>query len=126
MKNMEVNKLKTENRIKILNVIFEDFQQITQWLPNNIEFAIEYMYKAKGLIELLEVEDCGSVGGFDPKSPVIRESSPRLAFDLYDRYLAVVRRCDNEKDINKECYFDLNSLKMYFKELHELREKFNK
>jgi hypothetical protein len=32
------------------------------------EGVSSYIAKAEGLIELLEIHDCGSVGGFDPDS----------------------------------------------------------
>ena len=109
-----------EQRINMLNDIFTHFQQITQWLPNNIDTASKYMFKAESLIERLEEDDCGSTGGFDPKSPVIRDSG----FLLYDRFIAVVNRHDNKKDIKKECQFNLENLKKYFKELSGLRDTY--
>lgn len=109
-----------EQRIQILNNIFSDLQQITQWLPNNIDFALQYVYQAKSLIEELEVDDCGSVGGYDRESPVIRESG----FYLYDRFLALVRKYHNENDIVKCCQFDLDTLKKYFRKLSRLRDSY--
>ena len=47
-------------------------------------------------------------------------------FRLYDRFLALVRKYGNEKDIKKQCYFDLENLKKYFIKLSKLREEFNK
>lgn len=108
------------NRIFILNAIFSHFQQITQWLPNHIETAAKYMYKAESLIEVLESDDCESIGGFDRTSPVLRESG----FMLYDRFLALVRKYNNKSDIEKECQFDLDTLGAYFKQLFELRSSF--
>ena len=109
-----------EQRIKILNSIFSHFQQITQWLPNNIDTASEYMLKAESLIEILEIEDCGSIGGFDKKSPVVHESG----FFLYDRFIALVKKYNNKADINKCCQFDLESLGNYFKKISELRDSY--
>jgi len=109
-----------EQRIKILNTIFQNFSQITTWLPNNIETAAEYMYKAEAFIERLEADDCGQIGGYDQKSPVVRKSG----FLLYDRYIALVNRYDNRDDIKKCCHFDLDNLGEYFKKLSELRRSF--
>ena len=109
-------------RIKVLNMIFPNFQQITQWIPSEIDIAHRYMLKAKGLIEMLEVGDCGSIGGYDRDNNVIFDSG----FRLYDRFLALVRKYGNEKDIKKQCYFDLENLKKYFIKLSKLREEFNK
>ena len=109
-----------KERIRILNKIFENFQQITQWLPNHIDSASKYVFKAESLIELLEAGDCGSVGGYDKDSPVIDESG----FHLYNRFLALVRKYDNQNDIEKCCQFDLDNLKRYFKTLSELRGEY--
>jgi len=104
-----------KQRIKILNEIFDNFHQIMQWLPDNIDTATEYMFKAEALIEMLEADDCGSVGGYDPKSPVIDETG----FLLYDRFLALVRRHKNKSSIK-----NLDTLSRYFKALSELRYAF--
>jgi hypothetical protein len=109
-----------EQRIQILNHIFSHFQQITQWLPDNINIALEYMFKAESMIELLEVGDCGSIGGFDPKSPVNR----KYGFYLYDRFIALVNRYDNKSDIKECAQFNLDSLGEYFKKLSKLRGSF--
>lgn len=109
-----------EQRIKILNDIFSNFQQTTQWLPDNMGNASKYMFKAESLIEMLEVDDCGSIGGYDQKSPVISKSG----FLLYDRFIALVNRYDNKNDIKKCCQFNLENLGQYFKELSELRCRF--
>jgi hypothetical protein len=117
-----IDKFLLKERIIILNNIFGYFQQITQWLPNNMENCAEYQIKAEALIEYLEVLDCGSTGGFDKKSPVKWNES---RFLLYDRFLALVRLYSNEKDIEKVCHFDLETLKQYFIKLSELRQSFN-
>lgn len=110
-----------KKRLKTLNQIFEYFEQITQWLPDSIENAAQYMFMAQSLIEFLEVEDCGSVGGYDKKSPVKHESG----FTLYDRFLALVRKYKNGKDIKSGTYFNIYTLKDYFLKLSELREAYN-
>jgi len=105
------------NRVKILQIIFEDFQQITQWLPNTIENSLEYHHKAEQLIEILEVADCGSVGGFDNANPVKRITG----YELYDRFLALVHKYKDEDKIKKSCGFTLESLGKYFKTIVNLR-----
>lgn len=105
------------NRIRMLNKIFGNFQQITQWLPNNIEIANKYCIGAETLIGILEVEDCSSIGGHDMLSPVKNESG----FELYDRFLALVRKHNNEKDIKPVCGLNLTHLKKYFSVIHNLR-----
>lgn len=106
-------------RLQILQQIFEDLQQITQWLPSNIDLGNESMIKAKALIEMLEIDDCGSVGGFDKNNRLKRDSG----FDLYDRFTTVLRKHHKETDIEKCCNFTVESLKGYFQNLSTLRER---
>lgn len=116
---MKMNKTDTPERIIILNNIFGYFQQIIQWLPNHIDKASKYMYNTESLIALLEINDCGSVGGFDRTNKVLNESG----FSLYNRFLALVRKYNNEKEIKVVSGIDLNDLKNYFLELSELHDK---
>ena len=106
-------------RVKILNEIFSHFQQMTQWDVTSPGYTVEYAAKAEALIELLEVHDCGSVGGFDKKNPRVHKSS----FKLYDRFLTLVKKYNNEKDIKKDCGFTLYSMGQYFDMVSELRDK---
>ncbi len=54
-------------RLKILQKIAEHLSGVIQWTEGRCHFsrAAEYQAQAEALIELLEVADCGSVGGFD-------------------------------------------------------------
>lgn len=66
-------------RAQILKSIRHHLDMVKQWTRHALEFGgskpsaavygfercLEYSYKAEGLIELLEVNDCGSVGGYD-------------------------------------------------------------
>lgn len=56
-------------RAAILNQIAHQMAQVIQWEerrdPEWCELAAEHYRRAVTLIELLEVTDCGSVGGFD-------------------------------------------------------------
>jgi len=106
------------NRKTILQEIFSNFQQITQWMYNP-PYMAEYHFKAQSLIELLEVEDCGSVGGHDNSNPTKWESG----YPLYDRFLTLLRK-ENTK-LKKEVYFTPESMEKYFKQLTKLRETFN-
>jgi hypothetical protein len=106
-----------EQRIDLLNEIFLNLQGIANWLPDNIETACRYMHKAEALIEVLEVKDCGFIGGFDEKSPLIKHSD----FKLYDRFLALVNRYDSKSRIKKHSQFDVDNLCEYFKKLSELK-----
>jgi hypothetical protein len=53
-------------RQTILDTAAECLAQVEQWSElHHFGSAAEYYAKAEALIELLEVDDCGSVGGFD-------------------------------------------------------------
>ena len=54
-------------RSVILKRIKEELQMLEQWREgDNLNFALDHQTRAIALIELLEVHDCGSVGGFAP------------------------------------------------------------
>lgn len=59
------------SRKKIIEAIEDAFRMEKQWKGSRTSYhcAAEYAARAKGLIELLEVHDCGSIGGFDPEDP---------------------------------------------------------
>jgi hypothetical protein len=108
-------------RITILQEIFSHFQQMTQWITTSPDNYSEYFNKALGLIELLEVEDCGSVGGFDKSNPVKWNESK---FHVYDRFLALIRKKNTK--LKKECYFTPESMRKYWLHIEEEREIWNK
>lgn len=58
----------TVQRDAVLKRIDENMQQVRQW-SDLAEYALAATYQAKteALVELLEIADCGSVGGFDKK-----------------------------------------------------------
>lgn len=111
-----------QNRIEILNRIFGHFQQVTQWMPNHIDTASKYIFKAESLIEKLEIEDCGQIGGYDINNLPRNESG----YVLYDRFLALVRKYNHESSIKPVCHFDLQTMKQYFQKLVKLHESSNK
>ena len=117
-RNVEMKTLKQPNRINILQSIFDCFQQVTQWNPPSLNFCVEYAIKAASLIELLEVCDCGSIGGHDKNCPLIKGNS----WELYRRFLTLIKKYNNEKDIKEVCGFSPNSLQAYFCKLENLRE----
>jgi hypothetical protein len=102
----------------ILQEIFSHFQKMTQWITLNPSYYSKYYSKAQALIELLEVEDCGSIGGYDLKNPVKWESN----FSLYDRFLALIRKKNTKLD--KECYFTPATMKQYWIKINQEREKY--
>jgi len=74
--------------------------------------------KAEALIQLLEVQDCGSVGGFD--------TNQSGHDSLYERFLYLGRKYNQLSGIKKNCYFTPLKLKKYFDAVKGLRETFNK
>lgn len=105
------------NRLTILQEIFYNFQQMSQWII--LESYSKYYHRAEQLIELLEVEDCGSVGGFDEKNPTINKTG----FRLYDRFLTLLKKKRDASKLEPICGFTPKSLGDYFKEVQTLRYK---
>lgn len=53
-------------RTDVLKRIESRLAQVKQWTRHERwDYAFEYASEAKALIELLEIDDCGSTGGFD-------------------------------------------------------------
>jgi len=73
----------TPSRLTILKTIGDHFQGVIQWSRHHdadwAENVVQYLHQAEALIELLEVFDCGSIGGFDSFQP-----PPRTLFDRWD------------------------------------------
>jgi hypothetical protein len=106
-------------RKQILQDIFACFQQMTQWATINPNSYSEYYNQAKSLIELLEVEDCGSIGGFDRKNKLVRTTG----FELYDRFLTLMNKTKSRPLLEPICGFTPLILAEYFKALGKLREQ---
>ena len=107
-------------RKTILQNIFKNFQMMTQDIISNPNSYSKYYNEATALIELLEVEDCGSVGGFDSNNPLVYITK----FTLFDRFLTLVKK-ENTK-LEKECYFTIRTMIKYWSIIENLRESFNK
>lgn len=110
--------LTKKDRLLVLHNIFEELEMAQQWLPDSPDSHLEHLHKAEALIELLEVLDCGSTGGYDPKSPV-PEDAPS---ELYGRFLAVLRRYNKDSDIKKRYNHTVASLGKYLQGLQDLKE----
>ena len=77
------------SRETILDTIAGLLQDVMQWSANP-EWAsnvVEHYEKATALIELLEVDDCGSIGGHDKNQP--------RASNIFDRWDWLYRKYDN-------------------------------
>jgi len=108
-------------RIVVLQEIFDNFHQMTQWVnhPNNY---CKYHYKALSLVEFLEVEDCGSTGGFDREFPLKHITK----YNLFDRFLVLLRKYNDEENISPICDFTVEDLKKYFFTINKLRDNLHK
>ncbi len=88
------------SRLTILNEIMACFYQVIQWdefCYDTKDNVVEYQHKADTLIELLEVEDCGSCGGFDKNNPLKRETN----YKSFDRFLCVLRKYNKPSDLDE-------------------------
>lgn len=103
----------------ILQAIFSSFQQMTQNVTLPQEYSDSFS-QAVALIELQEVEDCGSVGGHDGTNPMRNVTT----FREYDRFLTLLRK-DAAVKIKKECYFTVDKMTAFWKKAADLRETFN-
>lgn len=84
-------------RVKtILDTAFEELQMTEQWLrARNPEWAssyVQHINRAEALIELVEVFDCGSVGGFGKGQPQQRQNLFERWLWLRDKYVAAKHR----------------------------------
>ena len=87
-------------REQILIDIYFNLGLVRQWRevlsPGWSENVSKYMHIAEALIELLEVQDCGSTGGFD------RHQTDEQRDTLYDRFVWLVNKhALNEAIFNK-------------------------
>lgn len=110
--------MKNKTRLMLLNEAFGHFQQLTQW-PENPDRLLVYTSKAEAIIEVLEVVDCGSTGGFDPHNKL----STDCEHALYCRFLTVMKKHHDEGDIDPVCGADVETLLDYFNQLCDLRER---
>jgi len=111
-------KLKMD-RLTILQEIFDNFQQMSQWTTSMPESYLKAHNRAEQLIELLEVEDCGSIGGFDRENPLVNETR----FTLYNRFLTLLNKKKSSSKLEPVCGFTPTLLGKYFKTILGLREK---
>ena len=105
------------DRKTLLNTIAENFAGYLQWGQRPVlkseyhDNANKYLNRAETLIELLEVNDCGSVGGFDKNQQgvigVQKNGEPKYAdpywSTLFGRFEWVARKNG----------FDLQEIKSY-------------
>ncbi len=75
----------------ILTAIADNLASRDQWADHkNYDNAAEYQFKAEALIELLEVDLCGSTGGFAPGQPPCHGVDQRFVW-LRDYYAAIAK-----------------------------------
>lgn len=103
---MKKKKRKSPNRVTILKDIFDDLCMIVQWegMKNCPENVVEYHYRAQAMIELLEVHDCGSTGGYDTNQPTAR--------NIFDRWDWLVKKYHKLEDITPKHEYE--RIKKYY------------
>lgn len=113
-----------KEHITLLNKVFDHLQQITQWLPGEFAIASEYNNKALSIVEVLE-EDI-----FEHRRATFKRGHKYkyelCGYGIFDRFYFIVKELKCEKQIKKVCYFDVETMYQYFKQLKNLRETFNK
>lgn len=118
-------RLKQPTRGRILEDISECFQQMYQWVVSQPDEYARYAAKAEALIEILEVVDCGSVGGFDNNNPSVipaigfGEARPKeleTNFPLFDRYLMVLGKYGDA--VLPTCGHSTEFFSKFFRDLH--------
>jgi hypothetical protein len=125
--------MEKSTRLKILQEIFDCFQSMAQWITINPGSYAKYHMKAESLIEFLEVEDCGSVGGFDKSNPHavkniwnVNSVFPRVTgYELYDRFLFVLSKYEQQNNIKPVCNFTAGSLGALFRKLSHIRNEYS-
>jgi hypothetical protein len=102
-------------RITLLQKAFQCLHHGLQFLhaPGTFEANL---HKADAIIEILEVEDCGSIGGYDKENRNVTITGHKI----YDRFLTVLRKYDNEKDIKPICSFTPADIATAYKALSEV------
>lgn len=106
-------------RIDILNKIFSEFQMAAQYTANQPASYVEHISKSEAFIQFLEVEDCGSVGGYDSKNQMELITKNKL----YDRFLTLIRKDNEYSDLESICGFDVKTLGEFYHSLELLRSK---
>jgi len=77
------------DRATVLDAAASELASVKQWADmESYDHALHHYTRAEMLLELIEVEDCGSVGGFDKgqKPKHRRTLNSRLAWLRGDRW----------------------------------------
>jgi hypothetical protein len=81
-----------EDALGMVNQYLDDLREGLRMSPG--QWVGKYIAKAEALIELLEVHDCGSIGGFDPET---RGDYPHGMLYLEQRFEALKRKHAKKK-----------------------------
>lgn len=114
-KKVKVTVTSYVSRLVILKYILHLFGMLVQQLQScQMDDAREYDAKIEALVEVLEVEDCGSVGGFDGKNPLQEPSD----YKLLNRFATVMFKHNTVEEVeNKERWHTYSSLIEFFDNL---------
>jgi len=110
---MAKNKDDSVKRLDVLKMIGDCLFDAMQWSkykdPSCAHFAVSYYDKAESLIELLEIHDCKSVGGFDKGQP--------HPGNIFDRFDWLCKKYHDPEKIKFACGISsYQNLRDYFKE----------
>ena len=100
-------------REKILDKIAYCFTYATQGSDDE-----KGLNEAEALIELLEENDCGQHGGYDPDNKFMCITG----FKLFDRFLTVIRKYNKISDVECICGFTIVTLGIYYRMKVQLRD----
>ena len=85
------------NEKELLNEVFREFITIINWFPSGMESAYILYLKIETIINIIEVNNCGQIGGNYYKHPLPKEIAS--GYKLYDRFLKIVINYKLEDDI---------------------------
>lgn len=94
---------RTIDRSVLLEWAYRHLCGMAQWAEMySFERAHEYQQKAEAIIEVLEVADCGSVGGFD-RDNKLKQSDGNSK--LWRRFKAVARKHGHDSEFEDLDFF---------------------
>ena len=112
-----------KEHINLLNKVFDYLQQVTQWIPDELSYANKYNSKAISILEILEQDIFGHYRTTFKRGH--KHKYELTGYDTFDRLYFIVKELKCEKQIKQVCYFDVETMYQYFKQLNDLRETFN-
>jgi hypothetical protein len=98
----------TIKRITLLQAIAENLQMALQYTISSPSNVSGYSKRAEALIEVIEVDDCGSIGGFDENNPNVKPCSHQLI----NRFATLCKKNNSE-----DCMHDVKLLANFYNDI---------